>query len=83
MTDDMVMGLGSQTEAAQSESPAAVPGPGDLGAEDHTLVVTPAQRHYLDALHGAGAAGAAAEGEHDRSALADHRHQWRRGDAGL
>ncbi|WP_283612253.1 DUF732 domain-containing protein [Mycolicibacterium poriferae] len=54
MTDDMVMGLGSQTEAAQSESPAAVPGPDDLGADDHTLVVTQAQRHYLDALHGAG-----------------------------
>ena len=53
-TDDMVMGLDSQTEAAHGQSTSALPGPDGLGEDDHALVVTQAQRHYLDALHDAG-----------------------------
>lgn len=54
ITDDMVMGLGSQTETSYGQSASPLPTPGDLHAADHGFVVTPAQRHYLDALHRAG-----------------------------
>ncbi|MGP4056351.1 DUF732 domain-containing protein [Mycobacterium sp. 4D054] len=52
----MIAGMGSEIETAppHGRSTAAPPGPGDHAAASNALVVTPRQREYLDALHGAG-----------------------------
>ena len=54
LADDMVMGLGSETETAHGRSASALPGPAEAVNDPNTLVVTPPQRHYLDALQAAG-----------------------------
>ena len=54
LAGDMVMGLGSETETAHGRSASALPGPAEAGNDPNTLVVTPPQRHYLDALQAAG-----------------------------
>lgn len=55
LADDMVMGLGTETETAHGRSTSELPGPGQAeGVQSNTLVVTPRQRGYLDALHAAG-----------------------------
>lgn len=53
---DMIAGMGSEIETAPPHGRSTVPppGPGDDDAASNALVVTPRQRGYLDALHGAG-----------------------------
>ncbi|KWX67415.1 hypothetical protein ASJ79_21610 [Mycobacterium sp. NAZ190054] len=52
----MLAGMGSEVETAppHGRSTAALPGPGNPARDSNALVVTPRQRDYLDALHGAG-----------------------------
>lgn len=56
--DDVMSGLGAETEPAPShgESSVRLPGPGEPGVQSNALVVTPRQQDYLDALHAAGVA---------------------------
>ncbi len=55
LADDMVMGLGTETETAHGRSTSELPGPDQAeGVQSNALVVTPRQRSYLDALHEAG-----------------------------
>lgn len=54
--EDMMVGLGSETESppAHARTSAQLPGPPQAGAHSNALVVTPRQQSYLDALEAAG-----------------------------
>lgn len=55
LNTDMIAGMGSEVETAppHGRSTAAEPGP-HAATGSNALVVTPRQREYLEALHGAG-----------------------------
>ncbi|MGE2837230.1 DUF732 domain-containing protein [Mycobacterium sp. SMC-4] len=54
--DDVMSGMGSETEPAPAhgQSSAQPPGPGQPDIQSNALVVTPRQQEYLDALDDAG-----------------------------